>query len=585
MKIPPWFILLIVAIVTVLAYLPGLFNGFVWLDHGEIENYTLLVKDIRDIPRIFLHDRNYEGYHRPVYNLLHSLDAALWGMNPFGFHLSSLFLHLLNVFLVSRVVSQYSSSMMTTWVITLLWSLHPVNSAVVGLIHAKADVFVVTMLCTAYLFADMNHKAQQPRLFRYYSSLFFFTIALFTKETAFLYPVFIAAECVFRWKQADSQRKRYLYTYLSSTLIVTLIVALIRIYPTLSGIYTSKCGLVERLLTFCSVYNDYLFKLFLPVNLSIDDTVTRFFSRSLMSQVGSLSMYCFFMGGQFVLFYMFKQLRRWILLYNLALLPVAQIIPILHFRADRFLYMASLALVATVVEYTSILMIYAQKQHIFEKRTLRDVVVALVILISLVFSGKIVGRIRDFKNDEELFRTEIDRNPDYKEGLLGLALYYDDVGKYSSAESFYRRCLDPTPHNISYVDSDTLILRYAQNLLKQRKVSKAYNFLKANESMLLNARSPSRYSYLLAEAAVKLELYEEAFPTLLLYRKAFPDDPDGHFLLGVCAYMLDKPDVAEHAFSTYLTLHPYGGHHLLVKTILEELHSSISRETLVGPKQ
>ncbi len=359
---PQRLIFLIVAVVTVLTYLPGLFNGFVWLDHGEIENHSLLVEDIRDIPRIFLHDRNYEGYHRPVYNLLHSLDASLWGMNPFGFHLSSLILHLLNVFLVSRVVSQYSSSMMTTWVITLLWSLHPVNSTVVGLIHAKADLFVVTTLLIAYLLIKTPFTTRRAQAVGAVSSFFFFTVALLTKETTFLYPVMIAATCVFPQRQpkTDHHHMRYMRIYLTGIVMIAAIVVCLRFYNTPIGIYTSKCGVVERLLTFCGVYNHYVFTLFFPVNLSICDTVTRFSALPLLNQVESVMIFCLLIGGQCVISFRTQRVKRWIVLYNVALLPVAQVIPILHFKADRFLYLSSLAYVAIVVECVVMLLTYRE---------------------------------------------------------------------------------------------------------------------------------------------------------------------------------------------------------------------------------
>jgi hypothetical protein len=72
----------------------------VWLDHEEIVEGMLIVRSWSEVPSLFLDDRNFAGYHRPFYDLLHSLDRAMWGLDPFGFHLSSLVLHGANVALV-----------------------------------------------------------------------------------------------------------------------------------------------------------------------------------------------------------------------------------------------------------------------------------------------------------------------------------------------------------------------------------------------------------------------------------------------------------------------------------------------------
>ncbi len=77
--------------------------------------------------------------------------------------------------------------------------------------------------------------------------------------------------------------------------------------------------------------------------------------------------------------------------------------------------------------------------------------------------------------------------------------------------------------------------------------------------------------YMLAEAAVKLERYEQAFPILLEYSNEFPNEPDGQFLLGVCAYMLDHLETAQEAFTNYLRLYPHTDNQSLIKTILQEI--------------
>ena len=120
-----WALPAIALAVVAAAYLPSLRNGFVWLDEREILQHGLIVDRLGEIPGLFLNDRNYAGYHRPIYDLLHSLDAAIWGFRPFGFHLSSLVLHLANVFLVWLLVRKAGHGEASSAAIAGLWGLHP----------------------------------------------------------------------------------------------------------------------------------------------------------------------------------------------------------------------------------------------------------------------------------------------------------------------------------------------------------------------------------------------------------------------------------------------------------------------------
>jgi len=99
-------------------YLPALSHEFVWLDHPKIVEGALIVDDLRAIPDLLVHGRDFAGYHRPIYALMHSLDRALWGLEPFGFHLSSLVLHVMNalgVFVLARKLGDcWSTSLPTT---------------------------------------------------------------------------------------------------------------------------------------------------------------------------------------------------------------------------------------------------------------------------------------------------------------------------------------------------------------------------------------------------------------------------------------------------------------------------------------
>ncbi|MDD5680029.1 MAG: hypothetical protein PHI59_02180 [Candidatus Omnitrophica bacterium] len=102
-------IFLLLALITLAVYFNSLSNDFVWDDHFLIENNDF-IKDLRYIPRIFTTDSyhshaektgaSHSNFYRPVQALSFMADYHIWKMNPFGFHLGNLLLHMANGILV-----------------------------------------------------------------------------------------------------------------------------------------------------------------------------------------------------------------------------------------------------------------------------------------------------------------------------------------------------------------------------------------------------------------------------------------------------------------------------------------------------
>ena len=82
------------AAMAALVYLNALDNPFIYDDHRVVlENYS--IRDLSNLRALFLND-----VFRPVVNISYAVDYALWGLKPFGYHLTSLLLHVANVLLL-----------------------------------------------------------------------------------------------------------------------------------------------------------------------------------------------------------------------------------------------------------------------------------------------------------------------------------------------------------------------------------------------------------------------------------------------------------------------------------------------------
>jgi hypothetical protein len=102
----------ILAAVTVAVFLPTLSSGFVYDARLQILTDPFLHDPWNWLPVLSFGVLGMDvlDFNRPVHLASLMLDAAIWGRNPFGYHLTSVLLHALNVVLVWRVVSDVLGS-------------------------------------------------------------------------------------------------------------------------------------------------------------------------------------------------------------------------------------------------------------------------------------------------------------------------------------------------------------------------------------------------------------------------------------------------------------------------------------------
>lgn len=531
-----------------LVYSVGLRNGFVWLDHFEIVEGALIVDSPGEALALLGGDHNFEGYHRPVYNLLHSLDRALYGLDPLGFQLSSRLWHLVNVALVIALARRLGWSAARACLLALFFGLHPLNTAAAGLIHSKADLFVFTAMaaCVA-LFLGRGSGLAGP-LGRGLS-LAVFVLALFTKETAFCLPLGAAAWWLAHRRSLSpaAPERRAWRGWLAGLALLTLAVGLLRLAATTLR-YEAPLALGERLATFALVYVDDVRRLLVPIDLAVADTVTRFGALPLAARLQGLGALALLVAGQVWLWRRAPFARKWIVLFHLALLPVAQVVPILHFRADRFLYLPSLAALGLAVE--------AGALALAARARWRPAAAALVALLALAYAARDVLRLRQFESDETLFTAELRRRPDYLEGLTHLARHLDRTGRPHLATELYAACFEPHPDIVSYFDGERTLLAWSANLLAVGRPAEALAVLERYGPAVASAVVREELDYNRGVALKLLGRGAEAFELLSAYGARHPADAGCAFLEGQLALELGRAPAARAAIARYLSLVP-----------------------------
>lgn len=182
--------IIIIILVVLAAYLNCLGNGFVWDDIFTVVNNDFirgpkLIKEVFTKPLFYFANAGYL-YYRPFQSLTNMFDYSLWGLNPFGFHLSNVILNIIAAILIYYFVNLLFVNKELSFFTSLLFIVHPVNTSVVNYITSRADILLaIFTISSLILFIKANNYK------RYLLSLICFILALLSKETAIIFPIFL----------------------------------------------------------------------------------------------------------------------------------------------------------------------------------------------------------------------------------------------------------------------------------------------------------------------------------------------------------------------------------------------------------
>lgn len=144
---------LLVSLITFLTFSPSLWNEFVnWDD----EQFILTTTCFRSFSWTNLHQmftRYVSGHYQPLVWLSHAIDYAFWGLDPRGYHLTNILLHVANTLLFARLTEKllmiaaplraHETITARRWIsygAALLFGVHPLRVESVAWASERRDV-------------------------------------------------------------------------------------------------------------------------------------------------------------------------------------------------------------------------------------------------------------------------------------------------------------------------------------------------------------------------------------------------------------------------------------------------------------
>jgi len=283
------------SLLTLLLFLTVSGNGFVALDDFAyiVNNQHIATLDWETF--LWALTAFHEGNWHPLTMLSLALDRSLWGLNPFGFHLTNVVVHSGTVFCVCYLfesildearlgrnssVRPYASGRMLTIAAAtgaILFGIHPLRVESVVWASERKDVLCLFFLTTSlwwYLrYYGQCHELPGKSFYRfksYWAALLLAGCALFSKPTAVSLPFVML---IIDWYPLERLTTRISVKRTLLEKLPFLLLSLIGVILTLSAqqVAIDKAPQVElssRLLVACKALLFYLVKSVWPSNLT-----------------------------------------------------------------------------------------------------------------------------------------------------------------------------------------------------------------------------------------------------------------------------------------------------------------------------
>jgi protein O-mannosyl-transferase len=444
MALKPWQQAALLAGITFAAFSATLSADFVYDARMQILTGDF-IHDWRNWPAVLsgrVLGMDVLDFNRPAMLASLMLDAAVWGRNPFGYHLTSVLLHVVNVLLVWLLIRELTGvegrpeKVLPTLLAALVFAVHPIVTEAVCEPTFREDLLVALCTLSALVLA-MRHAPATPGfdMRRAIGCTGLCLVAIASKEAGIVAPMLLAASW---WLFHRGEPGRFWAVTIGGAklVVVAFLAARFLLEPSPSSIFESKPAypggsLSQAMLIEPRILALYAQLVLVPVNLCADYGLPSIAHLPLPVALGLLAAIC--VAGAIAA----RHDRRLLFAYCmilLPLLPVANLIPIYRAAADRYLYlpMAGVALAVACL---------LDAPWLAGRETLRQRVLAGCIAAVAVLGMACIERQTVWASSLALWDDSYRKNPGSVTTATGLGEALREAGRLPEAEQLTREAI------------------------------------------------------------------------------------------------------------------------------------------------
>lgn len=498
--------IVLLVLLTLVAYGTSLNNQFIWDDEQFIysNNY---VKQF-DIKKIFTENTiagagQISTYYRPLTSFSFAVDHAIWGLNPFGFHLTNTLLHLGAGILLFLYLTTLGFSKKISIIIAGIFIVHPIQTEAVVYANSRGDsMYVFWAMISLISFAlllknkipkitiyDFELKLSKQHLFGI--TLFAYLLSILGKEIGiatvgllYLTYVFVHSHSIFSTQLRHLVNKQHIlstlvlpFSAITAISYLFLRTKFINIASTQENYFIGTSygeSLYVRLHTFTKALFTYFQLLIFPYPLHMERTLEIIENPVSIYLIGILLLFILLMVLTIKEYKKHKSVyiafgSLWFLG---MLIPVSGIIPINGLIYEHWLYMPIIGFLIAV---------YGVKNTVLTKRVNTKFTQILQNSIPILFFVYIALTIRQnyiWKNPIRFYSYTLQFNETARL-RNNLAMAHAEASNYSLAIENYQRAIEVgdfypnTHHNLANayvaIGATDLAIESYKNAIKMNK--------------------------------------------------------------------------------------------------------------------
>jgi len=445
-------------------YVNSFSNQFFWDDNDTIVNNSY-VKDYRNIPKFFSQNLiagsgQITNYWRPLLLMSFSFDYHTWGLHSIGFHLTNTILHIICAWLVYLLLLGLfrqirkerkikKNDYLISFLVSLFFLVHPLQTEAITYISGRADPLSSFFALISLIFYVKYREINKRNDLIY--SIIFFIFGLLTKEQIVFLPfIVLLIEVIFFSSKKTKIDIKKIVGRLASFFTISVAYFLLRIsvlnFNNILGGAKNigdeqyATSIFLRLFTFCKVIFEYLFLLFVPINLHMERevvTVKSFLSWPVLLFL--LFIVLIFIISKYT-WKKNKMISFGVLWFVVILLPRMNIIKINRPMYEHWLYFPMigfwLALFSLIFFFIDRVKIKKQQDVYY------SIFITFTVFLLIIFSFLSVVRNRVWNNPIIFYENNLRYTPNSFIQHNNLGMAYSDIARYDRAILNYRKAIE-----------------------------------------------------------------------------------------------------------------------------------------------
>jgi tetratricopeptide (TPR) repeat protein len=424
-----------ILLIGFLVHLPMLRNGFTNYSDDTYVLNNVLVHQINSDTINILFSTYFDGHYHPLTLLSLAITYFFSGTNALGYQITNLLFHLMNCWMVFKILSRLEIKKEITALATLVFAIHPLNVESVARITERKDTqYVLFLLVAVYYFIEFCREPDKRKF--YLMSVGCFVLSLLSKGQAVVFPLILYVISWYRYKTGNHKIQ---HAFILPLFALSGLFSFLNYKAQLVTGYISESESISlmQVITYPSyIITHYISKLFFPFNLSAQypkPEINSFFA-----------VYVLVILLLIICVYRLNRNKNYLamagmLLYAVSVFPMLRIIPISeNFMPDRYNY---LGIIGFGLFFGAM---YDKIKQKYRKLNFRYVLTGWLVFLALVC----FGRTTKWKDGFSVWEDAYSKFPDDPYATINYAATLTSSKKdVAKGLSLYQKSIAMDPKN------------------------------------------------------------------------------------------------------------------------------------------